>query len=1007
MPKILIVDDQVINRHYLKKLLGKSGHRLLEAADGAEALRICQSERPDLVICDILMPTMDGFEFVRRLREDPALAKTIVFFYTASYRQREALALAASCGVRQVILKPSKPDVILQAVDAALGLVEAPKPCAPPANSHSAHLTLLTGTLMQKVNELEQANQRLAALLQLVQQLTLEHEPAKLLECFCSATRDIVSAKYAAVGILAPGGDDLGHFAVSGVESDVATQLGVPSVRAGLLSRLLLEGGPVRLWQASVAAENLGLPPANGAPRSFLGTAVSSARRVYGILYLVDKVGATEFSPADEQVLVAIAAELAVVYENSLLHQELKERAADLEERARLAALSGEIGVALTRSGTLRDMLRLCAESMVRNLSTALARIWTLDPTGNLLELQASAGLYTHLDGQHSQIAVGQRRVGRIAQERRAQYTADLVHDSRISDPEWVRREGLVAFAGYPLLLEDRLLGVVTLFSRQPLSEGARSALAGVANQIALGIERKHSEGSLRAAEARLRYVITSSPTMLFTVAIADQRLQRITWTSDNLGELLGFELEEALQPGWWSEHVHPEDRERVREQVHAELFSQGRSIQEYRFRHRTGTYRWARDNLRLMRDASGHPVEVVGSSADITDLKQLEDQLRQAQKMEAIGRLAGGVAHDFNNLLTVIKGYGDLLVRELVPGERVHTLISEMVTAGDRAAALTRQLLLFSRKAILEPRIIDMKELVINLDKMLRRIIGEDVQLTVVVGSNLGSVKADPGQIEQVILNLVVNARDAMPRGGRITIELQSVDLEESYLRTHADARTGPHVVLVVTDTGCGMDQATMARAFEPFFTTKGEQGTGLGLATVHGIVKQSGGHVTVYSEVGIGTSFKVYLPCVPEPPSVSTTQSRAGTLPLGHETVLLVEDETGVRGLARHILQRCAYTVLEACDGAEAVRLAEQHQGRIDLVVTDVVMPRLGGRAVAERLAVLQPGVKVLFLSGYTDDAVFQHGILEADVAFLQKPFSPMAFAIKVREVLDEKGH
>lgn len=390
----------------------------------------------------------------------------------------------------------------------------------------------------------------------------------------------------------------------------------------------------------------------------------------------------------------------------------------------------------------------------------------------------------------------------------------------------------------------------------------------------------------------------------------------------------------------------------------------------------------------------------------DITDRKRLEAQLRQAQKMEAIGQLAGGVAHDFNNLLTVINGYGELVMAGLPPADPSRELIREMVAAGHRAAGLTRQLLAFSRKAILEPRILDLKAMVADLDRMLRRIIGEDIRLAVVTDPELGAVKADPGQIEQVVLNLVVNARDAMPQGGRLTIEVRNTELDETYARSHPDARPGPQVLLAISDTGCGMDQATLARIFEPFFTTKGERGTGLGLATVHGIIKQSGGHVTVYSEVGHGTTFKVYLPRVEQRAPSGKSFPGVAVMPRGNETVLLVEDEDSVRALARHVLQACGYTVVEAQDGAEAVRMAGQHRGRIHLLVSDVVLPRVGGRAAAERLTAMRPEMKVLFLSGYTDDAVVRHGILEAQVAFLHKPFTPASLAAKVREVLDTRS-
>jgi PAS domain S-box-containing protein len=514
--------------------------------------------------------------------------------------------------------------------------------------------------------------------------------------------------------------------------------------------------------------------------------------------------------------------------------------------------------------------------------------------------------------------------------------------------------------------------------------------------------ERKRLEDQFRQAQQRLQQVVTSSPAVLYTLALEGDDF-RLSWISESVREMMGYSIEEVFRPRWWNERVHPEDLQRASDELQKDLFAHGRLAQEYRFRHADGKYRWVRSELRLLRDAAGDPAEVVGSWSDITERKQLEDQFRQAQKMEAVGRLAGGVAHDFNNLLTVINGYGEILLSRLPAGDPSRELIREIVAAGDRATGLTRQLLAFSRKAILEPKILDLRALVADVDKMLRRILGEDIQLAITVDPEVGAVKADPGQVEQVILNLVVNARDAMPRGGRLTIEVGNAALDATYAREHPEVRPGPHVLLAVSDTGCGMDQATMARVFEPFFSTKGENGTGLGLATVHGIVKQSGGHVAVYSEAGHGTTFKVYLPRVDQRPTAGKSHQGRAEMPRGGETVLLVEDEDGVRSLTRHILKGCGYAILEARDGVEALRVAEQHPGRIDLLVTDVVLPRMGGRAVAERLATLHPGVKVLFVSGYTDDAVVRHGILEAEVAFLQKPFSPAALAVKVREVLD----
>ncbi len=397
----------------------------------------------------------------------------------------------------------------------------------------------------------------------------------------------------------------------------------------------------------------------------------------------------------------------------------------------------------------------------------------------------------------------------------------------------------------------------------------------------------------------------------------------------------------------------------------------------------------------------------IVGASLicrDVSERKRLERQVVQSQKMEAIGQLAGGVAHDFNNLLTIINGYSELLLNRLPAGDPMRQILGEINRAGERAGALTRQLLAFSRQQVLEPKVLDLNAVVSDTEKMLRRLIGEDVILTYVPSPTAQPVKVDPGQMEQILMNLAVNARDAMPQGGRITIETRSVTLDEQYAQSHPDARPGRYALLAISDTGFGMDDATKARIFEPFFTTKGPgKGTGLGLATVYGIVKQSGGCIEVSSELGRGTTFKIYLPQVQEPVSAGKSLCGIRLMPRGSETVLLVEDEAAVRSLARHVLRSCGYTVLEADDGQRAVQLVEDHRGPIDLVVCDVVMPYLGGRQLVERLSALRPVLKVLFVSGYTDDAVVRHGVLVSDYAFLQKPFTPTALAQKVREVLD----
>jgi signal transduction histidine kinase/ActR/RegA family two-component response regulator len=388
--------------------------------------------------------------------------------------------------------------------------------------------------------------------------------------------------------------------------------------------------------------------------------------------------------------------------------------------------------------------------------------------------------------------------------------------------------------------------------------------------------------------------------------------------------------------------------------------------------------------------------------------LRNTEKQLVQSQKLEAVGRLAGGISHDFNNLLTVILGYSDISLRQLREDHPLRRNLEEIVRASERAAALTRQLLAFSRKQVMQPKVFDVNTVVTELEKMLRRMIGEDVELRVSLQSDLGNIKADPVQLEQVIMNLVVNARDAMPKGGKLSIETTNIYLDESYARDHVSVEPGHYVMLAISDTGVGMDADTRQRIFEPFFTTKAPgKGTGLGLSMVYGIVRQSGGNIWVYSEEGRGTTFKIYFPRVTETAEEYKRAAATVHVPKGTETILLVEDADWVRKLARQVLEGAGYRVLEASSADAAIRMCETSNNgtRIDLLLTDVVMPGMSGNDMSKRVLVKRPNLPVLYMSGYTDDAIVQHGVLDPGINFIQKPFSPDALALKVREVLDAR--
>jgi len=532
-------------------------------------------------------------------------------------------------------------------------------------------------------------------------------------------------------------------------------------------------------------------------------------------------------------------------------------------------------------------------------------------------------------------------------------------------------------------------------------ASGKIVGLLGISRDIT---ERKLAEEELRRSQQKLRIHLEHTP-----LAVVEWDLDfRVTAWNPSAERIFGYSRQEAIgQRG--SFIVHPQFRERV-DQVWQTLLQQKGAT------HNAGENDNITKDGRVIScewyntplvDESGRVLGVASLVQDVTERVALEERLRQSQKMEAVGRLAGGVAHDFNNLLTVILGYSQILADGVPAGSRLADSTAQIKSAADRASGITRQLLAFSRKQVLSPRVINLNDIVLNLDSLLRRLIGEDVEVVTMPSNDLGSVKADPGQIEQVIMNLALNARDAMPHGGKLTLETANAQLDDSYSQRHLPAEPGRYVMLAVTDTGHGMSPETQARIFEPFYTTKEVgKGTGLGLSMVYGIVKQSGGYIWVYSEPDRGTSFKIYLPRVDEPAESAGAQSRPKSVQRGTETVLLVEDDPQLRQLSSSVLTHCGYRMLVASSPEEGIEICRANHRDIRLLVTDVVMPRMNGRQLAEQIQQVSPNVKVLYISGYTNNAIVHYGVLDPGLSFLPKPFTLSALVAKVREVLDSEA-
>ncbi|OGS01012.1 MAG: hypothetical protein A3G41_07155, partial [Elusimicrobia bacterium RIFCSPLOWO2_12_FULL_59_9] len=556
-----------------------------------------------------------------------------------------------------------------------------------------------------------------------------------------------------------------------------------------------------------------------------------------------------------------------------------------------------------------------------------------------------------------------------------------------------------------PLITADRVLGVLVVYSCEThaMAEPEIELLAELAGDLAYGIaalrtrtERSQAENEVR----KLLRVIEQSPVII----LLTDREGKIEYVNSRFTKVTGYSRQEAL-----GKNPRMLKSGATSSETYQALWSAISSGEEWRGelqnKKKNGELYWVSASISPLRSAEGNITHFVGIQEDVTEKKMLQAQFQQAQKMEGVGRLAGGVAHDFNNLMTAVLSYCSFLTDALAPGDPRRQDVEEIERTAMRAAELTRQLLAFSRRQIISPRVLSVNGLILGMDKMLRRIIGEDVELAMLPNAPLDTALADPGQMEQVVVNLAVNARDAMPGGGKLILETSSVTLDSEFTRSHAGAAEGEFVLLTVSDTGEGISEEAKTRLFEPFFTTKEQgKGTGLGLATCYGIVKQNGGNIYVESEPGSGSTFKIFLPRVNGEPENIEAPRQVGPPPGGTETVLVAEDETTVRESVVRTLQKHGYTVLSASDGEQALRLAARESpGKIDLLLTDIVMPQMSGTELAGRIQQRRPGLRILLTSGYTDEKIFSGGILPSGISFMPKPFSPETLLFKVREVLD----
>jgi PAS domain S-box-containing protein len=945
--RLLVVDDELVGRRLAAFRLRDAGFEVETAGGAEEALRTAEVWAPHAVLADVLMPGMDGFELCRALRDNPRFRHLPVVLLSSAYAEEADRKLAQAMGANALLVRTPDMRDAIEALVLALRGREAPAPAAGRQEVAALHAQRVQAQLDKQFARNEALLRQgaiQAAALSVVRGLAMAlASPRDVASVLGDVLVHCLDAAGLSTGLL--------YLARPGGELRLQTQAGVLTAdketaarcfgHPEVLQRILDGGEPVACLFESETDPAL----------RELGKGLGQAS---GLLI--------PFVVADERIGVLVLAADS---------QDLSEPVWTGFGRA-LAAQFGQtiaLGRFLARG--------VASEARYRSLmEQANDAILLLDDSG-IVEANRQA-----------EVLLGRPRAD-IVKHRYEEFVA----------PE---EAGEASEASLPPADGPNRVGVRSLLR----PDGARVPVEASGSMVQIGderlrllilrdvTERERMERKLRESEEQYRLLFESNPHPMW---VYDPQTLAFLAVNDAAVGLYGYSREEFVD--MTVKDIRP--AEEVSELPHPP----GRSSAQV-FRHRR------KDGSTLDAEVASSAILLRGTPArlalvtDVSEKRRLEAQLLQVQKMEAVGRLAGGVAHDFNNLLGVITGYSELLHRELGAGHRGQARVQAIQGAAEHAAALTRQLLAFSRRGVIEPKVLDLDEVVSDIENMLRRLIGEDVQMTLALGGEGGRIRADRGQIDQVIMNLVVNARDAMPEGGRLAIETSAVTLDEAYARTQADVRPGPYVLLAVRDTGHGMDAVTQAHIFEPFFTTKEEgKGTGLGLATVFGIVKRSGGHVTVQSEPGAGATFKVYLPRVDqeiervEPPPVTTPSPR------GSETILVVEDAPALRAMIREILEGNGYHVLEASRPEEALAAAKAHHRPVDLVVTDVVMPGMSGPELVARLRRDSGRARVLYMSGYTDEAIGSRRVHAPGTQFLPKPFTVVALLGKVREALEAR--